>query len=143
MSSNIAGNADVTLTAQGDFDSSFETVALDIDGISLGTFLNEDSNDDEFNNRSFGDEGFDDAQDGSRTSSASVDLSSALSNGKLDLTYQFPDFSGVDDQIGIDFVRTDIAYDTASTSVPTPTSIALLGIGLLGLSLTARRRRLD
>jgi hypothetical protein len=139
LPSNIDGNADVTFSAAGDFSFGSENVSLSIEGTDLGTFLNDMPGDDDFDNSSFGDQGFSTAAVGTRTATADdVDIATALNDGALDLTYTFG--SSVNDFQGTDFVRTDISYETASTSVPAPGTIGLLGAGLVGLGLIARRR---
>lgn len=148
LPSNISGTADLTFTAAGDFGAVAENVSLSVDGKSLGTFLNSDPTDDAFDNASFGDVGSPAAIFGKRSATASnVDLGNALSDGELEFQYTFNwafhgwyQFIDIDNLPGTDFVRTDIAYETTSPSrVPVPGTIALLGAGLIGLGVAARR----
>ncbi|MGF1444647.1 MAG: hypothetical protein ACFBRM_00420 [Pikeienuella sp.] len=134
------GDVTVTFTAAGDFNvGSSENVALAIDGVDLGVFLNSNPTDDLFDNASFGDRGRANASNGQRSASASVDLGAALADGTLDLVFTFG--SGVDDLEGTDFLRVDLEYTASDTAVvPLPATAPLL-LGALALGGFVLRRR--
>ncbi|MGF1502587.1 MAG: hypothetical protein ACFBSD_12295 [Paracoccaceae bacterium] len=131
------GDVTVTFTAAGDFDSDIENIALAIDGVDLGVFLNSDPDDDLFDNASFGDIGFFNAAE-TRSASASVDLSAALADGMLDFVFTFGLAVNVSDG---DFLRVDVEYSTHDTTrVPLPATAPLL-LGAIALGGFVLRRR--
>lgn len=141
-SSTSTGSASFTLAAFGDFNgANTETVLVSVEGFSLGRYLDSNVGNDLFNNASFGDVG---TEYGTvRTATAIIDANSwsnIVADGIANITYTLD--SNVDNlqDDPDEFLNASITYD--NSSIPEPSAIALLGLGLVGIGFSNRKRKM-
>jgi hypothetical protein len=113
-------------------------VAVAVEGIELGIFLNNNPDDDLFDNASFGDVGV--AYGSPVTASAVLTLAQLediISDGIIEITYTL---IGMHDIFGNTYINASITYDGLA-AVPLPAALPLFVTAIGGIGLFGWRRR--
>ena len=143
LNPNATGDATITFSVRGDFNSQLENVLLSVDGFSFGTWLNNNTGYDSINLPA-NDVGVDYPSINTGTPTIPLATFSGLvADGTLDFLFNYS--SGVTDftpgSIFQDLAQVRVQYEARElNAIPEPGTIFLFGSGLVGLAAWRYRK---
>lgn len=132
-------DATFTFTVKGDLFASYENVEVSVDNFGLGTALNNNSLDDDFD--FFLDFGLDYFWLTGSATIAMADFAPLIADGFLDVVFDFSEFvdGGIFNVASVKKLYGSISFEEGPAPVPLPASGLLLGLALMGAGWSRRR----